>query len=791
MSGIIKLLRLGGLFLCINRVHIMSLQSAGTSEPLRARRENLRLIALTGLCAGASAALGFAFIAVPNIELITTAIFLSGMLLGPARGIIVGVVAELIFAGLNPMGMSFPPLMAAQVAGMALSGFAGGIIAPALTSFRPGARSIALGVVGFLLTLNYDIWTTLSFPLSAGFNAEQTLTTLKLGIPFAIPHLAGNTLIFALALGPAYRNLKRLVPAGIMVILALAVGFPGGVYAGDAVYRSESGDWEYIYYEDTGDILLSVPGFFHYDLALLGQPVYLFYEGGAPKVTLYGLPMNSRFHGGVDFTLFPPGYIDNIEVAQAYRRGLVSGRGLTALTPRLFDPETPYSRVNYRDGYYGLGAADFIMAQRIRSNLGFQVGGRISENDGYLRNSGLDGTQIRGDLYWRRENGWRFGLAFLNNRNKAEVTLRSGKRTLDRNDLFLTTVREDAGQDFEAVLHWYEAEELYQDYLDSKESGVDFRVLKGFNFLGFKAVPSLYLDYFNTELEGGSSEEVGRGIGSIAFEQALNERVSLRESVSLEVGRNIIPSAAVEGWYAFSEDNRAGFAAAHSGEPPAAIYRAKPYQASEMFLPGGAVWRLTPGAEILPNRELDPETVSSFRLFGYLKFFDLVSIKPSVLYKYVDNPIDIEPAGSDTYRWENVESQEFPALEGMISLGRRYGFNLEGAFTFQYPQEKRDFIPDTWGIWRLDYRNRIFGDELQYTIDLHCRYYGSREGMAGGNYNTLASDFTLGARVTFQVGNFMLFWGNENILSREYEIIPGYRMMHREEVWGVNWVFWN
>ena len=770
----------------------MTVSKSGSSAAEEASGITLKAIVLTGLCSGASAAVGFVLIAVPNIEMITAAVFLSGMLLGRLRGMIVGITAEFIFAGLNPMGMSFPPLMAAQVASMALTGFAGGIISPLVRAARPVTKALILGAAGFILTLNYDIWTTLSFPLSAGFDRVQTLTTLKLGIPFAILHLAGNIIIFALALPLAYANLRRLVPAMAAACLILSAVSPLRSYAQEAVFNSGSAEWEYMYYEDMGDIISAIPGFYHYDLALLGQPVYMFQEGKSPRLFINGVPMNSRLTGMVDFTLFPPGYIDSVEVKPFYSDGFISGNGLVKCSPRRYDFEVPYSRVNYRDGYYGLGAADFILAQRLRSNLGFQVGGRISENSGYLTNSALDGVQLRTGMNWKRDDGWNLGIAFLNNRNKAEITFTNDKRILQRSDIFFSADKSQAGEGIKAVLHYCSSKEEYRDRLEPEESVLDFLITGSYGIAGMKFKPALYLDYSEIELGSVFSEKRSRAAGSAALEQTVAGKLTLVESASIEISREVLAGAGLTGLFPIGEESRAGFSVVHSANSPSPLHRAYDYQASDIFLPGSELWRLSPGSEITASDNLDPERVSAFRLFGSLKILKLLSFKPSLLYKYLHNPIDLFPTGTGSgYRWENADAREFPAAEAELEAGRWRGFRFKGALTYQYPDERRDFIPDMWGLWRLDYQKRAFDEQLQYTIDLHCRYYGAREGMMSGVYYSLPDDFVLGARVTLQVGDFMLFWGNENFLSREYELIPGCRMIHREEVWGVNWVFWN
>jgi len=80
------------------------------------------------MLAAACVVLGYLFMPVPNVEMITAAIFLSGLWTGPRHGLIIGLTAEALFSLSNPMGFPPPPLLAAQLAGMGLAGWTGGML---------------------------------------------------------------------------------------------------------------------------------------------------------------------------------------------------------------------------------------------------------------------------------------------------------------------------------------------------------------------------------------------------------------------------------------------------------------------------------------------------------------------------------------------------------------------------------------------------------------------------------------------------------------------------------------
>ncbi len=134
---------------------------------------------------------------IPNLELVTLAAFASGVLLGVRDGAGVAAVTMLLYSLLNPYGTAHPLVTAAQVAGEALVGAAGGAAA-GLARATVAVRVTVLALAGALLTLVYDVITN----LATGIVFGQMRVTLIGGIPFALWHIGTNAALFA-GLGPA------------------------------------------------------------------------------------------------------------------------------------------------------------------------------------------------------------------------------------------------------------------------------------------------------------------------------------------------------------------------------------------------------------------------------------------------------------------------------------------------------------------------------------------------------------------------------------------------------------
>jgi len=166
---------------------------------------HIKKISLMGIFIALGVSLGFALINIPNVELITATIFISGYLLGIKEGIVVGLLTESLYSLLNPFGMAAPPLFIAQILSMAMAGFMGAVVAKQKSQKRI-IYYLKLGLAGFLATAIFALLTTLSFVLLINFSFEKLAGSFIYGLGFYIVHIVTNTIIF-LTLVPAIINL--------------------------------------------------------------------------------------------------------------------------------------------------------------------------------------------------------------------------------------------------------------------------------------------------------------------------------------------------------------------------------------------------------------------------------------------------------------------------------------------------------------------------------------------------------------------------------------------------------
>jgi hypothetical protein len=142
-------------------------------------------------------ALNFPLLGIPNVEIFSICLFISGLFLGYWGGFVTPLVAGLIFIFFNPNG---PPsliiLVFAQLAGFILFGLTGALFGKII--LRNKNRVVGMtfcAAIGVVLTFIYDLLTNLAIASAFG----PFWPTVISGIAFSLWHMASNGIIFGLA----------------------------------------------------------------------------------------------------------------------------------------------------------------------------------------------------------------------------------------------------------------------------------------------------------------------------------------------------------------------------------------------------------------------------------------------------------------------------------------------------------------------------------------------------------------------------------------------------------------
>lgn len=177
-------------------------------------------IALISTFTALAIVLGYLLAYIPNIELFTLTIFLSGFILGKRDGMIVGLLSSLIFCFFNPFGASPLPLLAFQLTHYSITGLIGALTGNLLQkkiSFESNddlyklTVMIIFGVIGALITSSFQIFSSLVNVLSYFGTVDEFLPYFLTGIIFTAIHIIGNTLGFIFILPGLIQLIKKML----------------------------------------------------------------------------------------------------------------------------------------------------------------------------------------------------------------------------------------------------------------------------------------------------------------------------------------------------------------------------------------------------------------------------------------------------------------------------------------------------------------------------------------------------------------------------------------------------
>ena len=176
--------------------------------------------ALIGTFTALSIVLGYLMAYIPNIEVFTMMIFLSGFIMSKKEGAIIGLLSSSIFTFFNPLGPSPPPLFVYQLIHYTMTGILGGLTKDFLRTkeyFKPTEdlyvfRVLLLfGLSGAIITFIFDILSTLFGGFVVSITLDYFVATYLLGIVFTTIHLIANILIFVFLLPGLIQIIVKLI----------------------------------------------------------------------------------------------------------------------------------------------------------------------------------------------------------------------------------------------------------------------------------------------------------------------------------------------------------------------------------------------------------------------------------------------------------------------------------------------------------------------------------------------------------------------------------------------------
>ena len=99
--------------------------------------------------------------------------------------------------------------------------------------------------------------------------------------------------------------------------------------------------------------------------------------------------------------------------------------------------------------------------------------------------------------------------------------------------------------------------------------------------------------------------------------------------------------------------------------------------------------------------------------------------------------------------------------------------------------------PDLRLNWEIGWRRTFSEGSFEADISLSGSYFGSYDSYSPQGWQSIGGAYPLDLRFTMRIRNFTLYWGLHNWNSYQYDLAPGYRMMHKEEYWGIHWLLFD
>jgi len=177
-------------------------------------------ISFIAILTALSVVLGYLLAFIPNIEVFTLMIFLSGFMMSKKEGAIIGLSSASIFTFFNPLGPSPPPLFIYQLIHYSTTGVLGGFTKDFLRNkeyFKPTEDlyifriMVLFGFLGGIITFVFDILSTLFGGFMVSITIDYFIASYLLGIVFTTVHLIGNVLVFVFLLPGLLQVIIKLI----------------------------------------------------------------------------------------------------------------------------------------------------------------------------------------------------------------------------------------------------------------------------------------------------------------------------------------------------------------------------------------------------------------------------------------------------------------------------------------------------------------------------------------------------------------------------------------------------
>ncbi|MDK9700447.1 MAG: hypothetical protein OEM52_09915 [bacterium] len=561
-----------------------------------------------------------------------------------------------------------------------------------------------------------------------------------------------------------------------------------------------------------------MPGIYSLHHGFYGQPAFAIapHDPQGMKTEIFGRDNSNPISGFTPDDLLPVRGVSNVSGGPFSEEGNV-----VKIDPLIPTPRRAMMLVDYRDGFYALGRADFRFFQPLTTIDHWGFATSVSQADGRFRGAALDATTLLAHYrhtpigkpafaLFGRQTTDHYGIAYY------EENMRSIKRF-----------------DVDAILAKSLPGEIFVDSLlrDSLERN---------------ASPSL-LPFSHWKLQGYWTRNQTR-----LFRLPVNEgrRLGVSGTVTNRIGSGeIVTSLRLEELRANLDQSLVPVQIQLEGKVSVSQNWLVPVRVTLSGI-GTNQYKTEPQGKLafdLPNTLFERTTVWSARSVRFPTIEELYQNDSLTQYSRSYDPVVLANSATKMYAgyeklqpvksWrggfqlkKNFSSQtvtelfftsvtETNPIATTIQLDTIYGsvysprngdelkYNMAG-FTFKshpfgwgvidatgtyvkYENEAPYYVPTVWGQCDIGTVGSYKRDALQWSAITRFRFIGEREWITTQGTTKKSARVPIDLLLSVQIYSLRINWGATNFFGENYEELPGFQAMHREEVWGIRWTLWD
>ncbi len=598
---------------------------------------------------------------------------------------------------------------------------------------------------------------------------------------------------------PLYNPDYDLTPpdsATLDVALFESVPFNETPLTSGDIYYLTAFDRSILNLEHSGDLLGNDVRFFHPDLVTLGRTVQLSSLGSgisSTRLLWHGRPFRDLRTGQAYFDLIPLHAVGGVKsVHWGALNGVTSPGAIIEFQPTDNRYDKPITALYHRDGFYDVRPVEFLHSQRLATNLYASFGGGMFASQGRFAHANQDGMTLYTDVIRTFEESGLITLSYMSDNNKVEIPFSNIVNTTRRSDMDVQwKFTPDSLTKYEITLYRVE-DQVKWDSLKNygRDVGLSLRASKGElgGYLRLNRIDGRLIGdakYELIELESSVGYRNNFDTGSLSLSVGAYgywlDKIRLVGTLDYQID---IPSVG----HLFLQAKQA--VDPHSPEMMYAEYRnGRPFNDYD------PAWLMRPDLPII-GRDLPIPITRGGQVgvkrpirIGELELSGFGSVTQNKTIWGIEGDTIVTPVGLDwlwTYGWMaswNWHNDPFRAMIGMVGTSSKSSL----AQLDNYINEEPAFRL----IWEAGWHRLYWDDVFETDILMSGKYYSEYDAYGPNGIEAVGGAYPLDVRFTGRIKRFTLFYGVHNWNAYPYYLVPGYKMIHKEEYWGMNWMLLN